>query len=91
VDVAARLASEGQVTLPKAVREALGLKEGDQIVFRVEGRRVVLARTADLLDLAGTVSVPASKRGIPWEKVRRQVRSARARAGRGARSSTPPS
>jgi antitoxin PrlF len=82
VDVAARLTSKGQVTLPKAVREALGLKEGDQVVFRVEGRRAFLARTADLLDLAGTVAVPAGKRGTPWEEVRRQVRSARARAGR---------
>jgi hypothetical protein len=42
----------------------------------------VLARTADLLELAGAVSVPASKRGTPWEEVRRQVRAARARAGR---------
>jgi hypothetical protein len=55
--------------------------EGDQVVFRVEGRRAFLARTADLLDLAGTVSVPASKRGVPWEEVRRQVRSARASGG----------
>ena len=82
MDVAARLTSKGQVTVPKAVREALGLEEGDQVVFRVEGRRAFLARTADLLDLAGTVSVPASKRGTPWEEVRRQVRSARARARR---------
>jgi antitoxin PrlF len=82
VDVAARLTSKGQVTVPKAVREALGLEEGDQVVFRVEGRRAVLARTADLLDLAGAVRVPAGKRGTPWEEVRRQVRSARARAGR---------
>ncbi len=82
MDVAARLTSKGQVTLPKAVREALGLEEGDQIVFRVEGCRAVLARTADLLDLAGTVNVPASKRGAPWEEVRRQVRAARARARR---------
>ena len=66
MDVAARLTSKGQVTLPKAVRDALGLQEGDQIVFRVEGRRAVLARTTDLLDLAGSVSVPASKRGTAW-------------------------
>jgi antitoxin PrlF len=82
VDVAARLTSKGQVTLPKAVREALDLKEGDQVVFRVDGRRAYLARTTDLLDLAGTVRVPASKRGAPWEEVRRQARSARAHARR---------
>ncbi len=82
MDVAARLTSKGQITLPKAVREALGLEEGDQIVFRVEGHRAVLARTADLLELAGVVSVPASKRGTAWEEVRRRVRTARAQSGR---------
>jgi antitoxin PrlF len=79
MDLAARLTSKGQVTIPKAVREALGLAEGDQLVFRVEGRRAVLARTADLLDLAGAVEVPAEKRGVAWEDVRRRARAARVR------------
>ena len=82
MDVAARLTSKGQITLPKPVREALGLQEGDQVVFRVVGDRAVLARTADLLELAGTVAVPAAKRGTPWEEVRRQVRADRSRARR---------
>jgi len=78
VDVAARLSSKGQLTVPKAVRDALGLAEGDQVVFRVEGRRAVLARTPSLLDLAGSVAVPAEKRGTPWQDVRRRTRAARA-------------
>ncbi|HEX8857625.1 MAG TPA: AbrB/MazE/SpoVT family DNA-binding domain-containing protein [Actinomycetes bacterium] len=80
MEIAARLTSKGQITLPKAIREALGLHEGDQVIFRVEGQRAVLARTADLLDLAGAVSVPASKRGTQWEEARRQVRVAGGRA-----------
>jgi AbrB family looped-hinge helix DNA binding protein len=43
MDVAARLTSKGQVTLPKAVREAFGLREGDRVVFRVEGSYASLA------------------------------------------------
>ena len=35
MDTAARLTSKGQVTIPKSVRDALGLKEGDEVVFRV--------------------------------------------------------
>ena len=77
MDVAARVTSKGQITIPRAVREALGLGEGDHVVFRVEGRRAVLARTADLLDLAGSVEVPAEKRGVAWDEIRRRTRAAR--------------
>ena len=79
MDVAAQLSSKGQLTVPKVVRDALGLIEGDQVVFRVEGRRAMLARTPNLLDLAGTVSVPAEKRDTPWPHVRRRTRAARAK------------
>ena len=78
MEVAARLTSKGQITLPKAVRDALGLRVGDRVEFRVEEDRAVLARTADLLELAGSVSVPADKRGTAWSEVRRRVRASRA-------------
>lgn len=35
MDAAACLTSKGPITIPKVVREALGLVEGDQVVFRV--------------------------------------------------------
>ena len=82
MDVAARLTSKGQVTIPKAVREALGLRDGDEVVFRVEGMRAVLARTSELIELAGSVPVPAAKRGASWDEVRRQTRTTRAPARR---------
>ena len=82
MEVSARLSSKGQVTIPRAVREALALEEGDRVIFRVEGDRAVLARTPDLLRLAGSVAVPAEKRGTPWAEVVRQTRRARASARR---------
>ena len=82
MDAAARVTSKGQVTVPKAVRDALGIKEGDEVVFRVEGTRAVLARTPDFLDLAGSVKVPAAKRNVAWDEVIRRSRSARASARR---------
>ena len=78
MDVLARLTSKGQVTVPKSVRDALGVAEGDQIVFRVEGNRAILARTASFLDLAGSVEVPAAKRNVTWDEVIRRTRVARA-------------
>lgn len=82
MDVSARLSSKGQLTVPRAVREALSLAEGDEVIFRVEGDRAVLARSPDLLALAGSVSVPAAKRGTQWRDVLRQTRRARAAARR---------
>ena len=77
MDVAAKMSSKGQLTVPKAVREALGLKEGDEVVFRVDGRRAVLARTTDFLALAGSVKVPAAKRNLAWSDVLRRTHAER--------------
>jgi AbrB family looped-hinge helix DNA binding protein len=77
VEVSARLTSKGQLTVPRAVREALHLEEGDRVTFRVEGERAVMARTPDLLSLAGSVAVPAAKRGTPWSQVRQATRRGR--------------
>jgi antitoxin PrlF len=70
MDVAAKLTSKGQITVPKAVRDGLELEPGDQVLFRLEGGRAVLARTQNFLDLAGSVPVPAGKRGASWEEIR---------------------
>ncbi len=69
-----------RVDVPKAVREAMGVDAGDWVIFRVEGNgRALVARTEHLLDLAGSVPVPAGKRGTPWDEVRRSIRDVRAR------------
>ncbi len=78
MDAAAKMTSKGQVTVPKAVREALGIREGDEVVFRVEGNRAVLARTPDLLELAGSIRVPAAKRNVAWDEVLRRTKAKRA-------------
>jgi AbrB family looped-hinge helix DNA binding protein len=78
MEIAAKVTSKGQVTVPKAVRDALGIEEGDEVVFRVEGTRAVLSRTPDFLDLAGTIRVPASRRNVAWDEVLRRTRSERA-------------
>lgn len=77
MDAAARVTSKGQITIPKEVRDALGIVEGDEVVFRIEEHRAVLAKTANLLDLAGVVEVPATKRLARWDEVRAQTRRSR--------------
>jgi len=44
----------------------------------VERSRAVIAKTPDFLELAGSVPIPAAKRGTPWDEVLRQTRGQRA-------------
>jgi antitoxin PrlF len=78
MDSTSRMTSKGQVTIPKSVRDALELREGDEVLFRVERSRAMIAKTPSLLDLAGSVAVPAGKRGTSWDEVLRQTRQSRA-------------
>lgn len=53
--------SKGQVTVPKAVRDALGATEGDRLVFELEGEKVFLRK-------APRESLPALfRRQKPWK------------------------
>lgn len=82
MDSSAKVSSKGQVTIPKEVRDALELHVGDELHFRVERSRAVIAKTPSFLELAGSVSVPASKRGTAWDEVLRASRADRARRRR---------
>lgn len=77
MDAAAMLTSKGQITLPKSVREALGLSEGDEVAFRVQGNRAILTRTPDFLALAGSIPVPPGRRCTGWDNIVRKTRAQR--------------
>lgn len=68
--------------MPRAAREALSLEAGDRVIFRVEGNRAIIARTPELMALAGSVSVPAAQRDTPCSEVLRQTSRTRASARR---------
>ena len=38
------ITAKGQTTVPKAIRQVLGVDVGDQIAFRVEGQQVTVVR-----------------------------------------------
>jgi len=76
----ATVTSKGQVTLPAAVRRALGIATGDRISFAVEGDHAVVRPAPDFLALAGTVHVPDEVRDLSWEDIKAKAYRDSARA-----------
>lgn len=72
------LTRKGQITIPKLLRDELGLELGDRVAFRRRGNEIVLKplqRT--LLDLAG--SVKPKNQPEDFSAIRREVAAARGR------------
>ena len=73
-----RVGRRGQITVPKAVRQSLGLHEGDHVAFVERGGDVVLRPVRQSLrDLRGSVPVDGPQ---DFEAVRASVRRTRAEA-----------
>jgi len=83
----ATVTSKGQVTIPAAIRKALGVKEGDQLVFEVDAvqkdkstpnaARIRLA--PNLFALAAVAPPRRGRTAKPWAEVRGTAREERAR------------
>lgn len=68
----ATLTSKGQLTIPKEVRDRLGLKPGDRLAFDFEGDaiRLRVEKRGTLEELRG--SLPAM-RGYPGKEAEREA------------------
>jgi antitoxin PrlF len=42
--ITSRLTTKAQTTIPQPIRNALRLKEGDELVYQIEGERVILSK-----------------------------------------------
>jgi AbrB family looped-hinge helix DNA binding protein len=83
MEAVARVTSKGQVTIPKAIREALEIETGDALIFQLDAqRRATVAKTRDFLDMAGSIPVPADRRNASWSRVLGETRDARAEGRR---------
>lgn len=62
----ARVMSKGQVTIPKNVREALGIKTGDRVTFIVDGGtvRVINSTVYALMRFQEQMKGEAEKAGL---------------------------
>jgi antitoxin PrlF len=46
--IKSKLTSKAQTTIPQPVRTALGLREGDELAYQIEGERVILTKATVL-------------------------------------------
>jgi antitoxin PrlF len=69
----ATVAERGQITLPKAARDALGLTKGMKLKIEVEGGRIILRKDVDdaLSRLRGLIKLPP---GVTTDDIMRELR-----------------
>ena len=69
----ATVAERGQITLPKQVRDALGLTKGTKLEVQIDGSRVVLRKDVDdaISRLRGRFKLPP---GMTTDDVMRELR-----------------
>ena len=69
----ATVAERGQITLPKAIRDALGLTKGTQLKVELDGGRIILRKNVDdaLSRIRGKYKLPE---GMTSDDVMRELR-----------------
>jgi len=69
----AKVTSKGQITIPKAVRDRLGVRSGDRVhfVIREDGVVEMFPRTRELVSLAGMLKPKV--RGVSVEDMDRAI------------------
>lgn len=78
-ELLATMTSKGQLTVPVAVRRQLGLRAGDQVIFRMDEAAITLAPAGARL-AAGYQSIPALAEPQTWAAIGAIVREERAEA-----------
>jgi AbrB family looped-hinge helix DNA binding protein len=72
-----KISSKGQMVLPKAVRDRLGVKPGDKIVFvERQGRIELQAYGGDILSWYGALGVDTPQ---DWDAVQAETNRCRAK------------
>jgi AbrB family looped-hinge helix DNA binding protein len=75
----AKMTFKGQITIPKEIRHALALKEGDSVIVTVQGDHAVLKplKKKSLSDFYGTL--PATRPYSGLDAIRDEIRQNRAK------------
>lgn len=73
----AKITSKGQVTIPKSVRRALGIREGDSLVFEVENGEARVRPLRKPVSFADYAGAWREGEGMSMEEVNACIRELR--------------
>lgn len=80
------LTSKGQMTIPKEIRKALNLKPSERVIIVVEGGQAVIKPLrGNILDIGGSIRLPAKEKPIDFHRVREEVKKGIAKKAAGGR------
>jgi len=70
------MTSNGQVTVPKEVRDALGIRTGDKVYFVADkGRAIMVPIKGDIWSLRGALRQYAGRKTLNWAKARKDLKA----------------
>lgn len=73
------LTVKGQVTIPKEVRDALGIGQGDRVYFVADGDRAIMVPVkGDFWSLRGALKKYARGKRFNWKAIKEQMKRGRA-------------
>ena len=64
MSVVARVSKRYQVVIPKEVRREVGIKEGDRVLFEIEGSEIRIRKLRNFLELEGSLEKALSPEDI---------------------------
>jgi AbrB family looped-hinge helix DNA binding protein len=64
----AEVRDKGRITIPRKIRKALGIKEGDRVIVEVKGNNIVI-KPKDAITVSQTFGIVRSKKRIRLEDI----------------------
>lgn len=81
MELKAKITSKGQLTIPKEVRRALGVRKGDSLLFEVDGDEVRVRVVREPVSFARYVGIWREEEGMSVREVNDHVRDLRGHEG----------
>ena len=77
MELRARVTSKGQLTVPKEVRRALGIRKGDSLIFEIEDGEARVRVDRQPVSFADYEGAWREGKGMSWEEVNASIRDMR--------------